>query len=864
MRQGKEGVDGISRWGQVKMRWIRRSKRGAAWAWGVWLALSGARAVAQVRGLSGWNIFLDPGHSQRENVGAFGYSEAERNLRVGLRLREMLLQETDIDTVYISRTNDEQIVSLSQRTDYANRVAAAWFHSIHSDAGDPSLNSTLLLWGQYYNGQEKIPHGGKAMSDIMVGILTRGMRTDTRGSRGDCSFYTWSDFCKQTGGPYLHVNRETTMPSELSEAGFHTNPRQNQLFMNDDWKRLEARTFFWSILRYHRLERPAPGICTGIVYDAETGLPLNGARVTIGDKSYVTDTYESLFHRYSNDPSQLRNGFYYIEGLGTGTVEVAVEAENYLPARLQVTLSDTFFTFVDVGLYSTLPPTVKSSYPADGDSAFRAWDKLVITFSRPMDRQSVEEAFSLTPPAPVSFSWSADGTILTVDTDTLLFVTDYELRIRGSARSIHGYFLDGNRDGVGGDDFVIHFRTTPPDIAPPKVVSIYPKQSAVSVELHPIISACFNEVLDTTVSFPDLFKLERFSDHTYVPGQIRCYDVRGASVLTFFPDAPLSPRQTYVTRIFPGIRDLFGNATTRPSSYSFITTDVSLQTLRIDDFETGLDYWWAPQQSGSTTGTVSEETGRREERGVVNLLTGSTKALRLDYAWDPAASSWLIRVYLSGGPAKNVRFDKSALLQVYVFGDGSGSLFRFCVDDKVPDYQAANHEVSPWYKIDWRGWRLVTWDMSRDGTGTWIGDGQLDGTLGFDSIQLSFEPGAETKGTLIFDDLRLAIPSPSAVESLAETSPREFRLLEGYPNPFNQTVSLRYELPGPTQHVRLEIYDLLGRKLKTLLDTWQPQGTYVMSWDGTDDAGNLLPSGVYLCRLEAGGESVGVRVVLIR
>ncbi len=146
---------------------------------------------AQVTGLAGWNIFLDPGHSQRENVGAYGYSEAERNLRVGLRLREMLLNETDIDTVYISRTNDQQQVSLTQRTDFANRVAAAWFHSIHSDAGDPSANSTLLLWGQYYNGQEKYPRGGKAMSDIMVGLLTKGMRTTTRGSIGDCSIYNW-------------------------------------------------------------------------------------------------------------------------------------------------------------------------------------------------------------------------------------------------------------------------------------------------------------------------------------------------------------------------------------------------------------------------------------------------------------------------------------------------------------------------------------------------------------------------------------------------------------------------------------------------------------------------------------------------
>ncbi|MBC7186461.1 MAG: Ig-like domain-containing protein [Calditrichaeota bacterium] len=823
-----------------------------------------AFGLAQVTGLAGWNIFLDPGHSQKENMGVYGYSEAERNLRVGLRLREMLLNETDIDTVYISRTNDQQQVSLTQRTDFANRVGAAWFHSIHSDAGDPSANSTLLLWGQYYNGQEKYPPGGKAMSDIMVVLLTRGMRTTTRGSIGDCSFYTWSDFCRTSGGPYLHVNRETTMPSELSEAGFHTNPRQNQLFMNADWKRLEARTFFWSILRFHRLPRPAPGICTGIVYDAETGVPLNGARVTVGGSTYVTDTYESLFHLYSTDPQQLHNGFYYIEGLGTGSTELSVEADNYIPVQMRVTLSDTFFTFVDVGLYSTVPPVVKSTYPANGDTAFPAWADMSITFSRPMDQQSVEAAFALQPPAAVSFSWSSDGTRLTVKTDTLLFTTDYVLSIAGTARSIHGYLLDGNGDGVGGDDFVVHFRTSRADITPPKLVKIYPKQNATNVELDPIISAWYDEKLDTTVDFAALFKVERFLDHTYVPGKLKHYLVNKQSVLTFFPDGPLYPRETYVTRIFAGLRDYFGNVVINNRSYSFVTTGTSLQTTRIDDFEAGLGNWWAPQQSGSTTGIVTEQTNRQAEQEVVNLLTGSTTAMRVNYAWDVGASSWLIRVYLSGGAPKNVRFDSSYLLQVYVFGDGSGTLFRFCVDDRVPDYQAANHEVSPWYTIDWVGWRLVTWDMSRDGTGTWLGDGNLDGTLGFDSIQLSYHPGSAAQGTLVFDDLRIARAAQVAVEAPAASVPTRLRLSQGYPNPFNALVTLHYEVPEGVHHVQLALYDALGRKVKTVVDRPQTGGAYRVQWDGTDDLGQSVASGVYVCRLTTDEGSASVQLVLTR
>jgi len=103
---------------------------------------------AQVGGLSGWNIVLDPGHSQKENMGIYGYSEAEKNLGVALHLHEILSRNTDIDTVYLTRWNGIDIVSLSQRTDYANRLHAAWYHSIHSDAGASQYNSTLLLWAE--------------------------------------------------------------------------------------------------------------------------------------------------------------------------------------------------------------------------------------------------------------------------------------------------------------------------------------------------------------------------------------------------------------------------------------------------------------------------------------------------------------------------------------------------------------------------------------------------------------------------------------------------------------------------------------------------------------------------------------------
>ena len=178
------------------------------------ITLKPSNSFAQeVTGLSGWSLFLDPGHSRTENQGLYNYSEAEKVLRIGLALREMLLTTTDIDTVYLSRDNDQISVSLSQRTDRANALAADFFHSIHSVAGPASANSTLMLHGGWRSGGvtvEKNPKGGKEMGDLMINNLSAAMRVGTRGNYADRNFYQGSSVANHSRQyPYLHVNRES-------------------------------------------------------------------------------------------------------------------------------------------------------------------------------------------------------------------------------------------------------------------------------------------------------------------------------------------------------------------------------------------------------------------------------------------------------------------------------------------------------------------------------------------------------------------------------------------------------------------------------------------------------------------------------
>ncbi|HEX9007143.1 MAG TPA: FlgD immunoglobulin-like domain containing protein, partial [Bacteroidota bacterium] len=82
-------------------------------------------------------------------------------------------------------------------------------------------------------------------------------------------------------------------------------------------------------------------------------------------------------------------------------------------------------------------------------------------------------------------------------------------------------------------------------------------------------------------------------------------------------------------------------------------------------------------------------------------------------------------------------------------------------------------------------------------------------------------------------------------------APNHFSLDGNYPNPFNPSTTIAFRLPVDAP-VSLEIYNILGQKVRTLLDNAPyGSGAWTVVWDGKNDAGALLPSGAYLCRLSS-------------
>lgn len=88
-------------------------------------------------------------------------------------------------------------------------------------------------------------------------------------------------------------------------------------------------------------------------------------------------------------------------------------------------------------------------------------------------------------------------------------------------------------------------------------------------------------------------------------------------------------------------------------------------------------------------------------------------------------------------------------------------------------------------------------------------------------------------------------------KQVAEASiPKDYSLSPNYPNPFNPTTTIRYDLPEAT-YVSLVIYDILGRKVRTLRDSREVAGFKSVVWDGKDDAGNSVSTGIYIYLLKA-------------
>jgi hypothetical protein len=103
----------------------------------------------------------------------------------------------------------------------------------------------------------------------------------------------------------------------------------------------------------------------------------------------------------------------------------------------------------------------------------------------------------------------------------------------------------------------------------------------------------------------------------------------------------------------------------------------------------------------------------------------------------------------------------------------------------------------------------------------------------------------------------------TSVAANGEPQPEAFFLSQNYPNPFNPATSIPYFLPKAAR-VELIIYNLLGQETRTLVSVFQDRGSKAVTWDGKNDRGETVPSGIYVYRLRGGNFSQTRRMVFLK
>ncbi len=143
-----------------------------------------------------------------------------------------------------------------------------------------------------------------------------------------------------------------------------------------------------------------------------------------------------------------------------------------------------------------------------------------------------------------------------------------------------------------------------------------------------------------------------------------------------------------------------------------------------------------------------------------------------------------------------------------------------------------------------------------------------------DSTDAGLDIAADTRGNVYvtgksfgsnFDYATIKYSTSTGIKDEAESGnkPSRFMLSQNYPNPFNPVTTIEYYLPKSAL-VKLSVYNILGQKVRNLVNEYQTAGIKRMSWDGKDETGNSVASGIYFYKLSASDFAETRKMLLIK
>jgi len=145
---------------------------------------------------------------------------------------------------------------------------------------------------------------------------------------------------------------------------------------------------------------------------------------------------------------------------------------------------------------------------------------------------------------------------------------------------------------------------------------------------------------------------------------------------------------------------------------------------------------------------------------------------------------------------------------------------------------------------------IVNTDTFSTDTSTFIKYGWVSEN-NFGIANITSQPGEADPGFTNARNFQRLFSFIVSVEDLSLEIPFNFELFQNYPNPFNPETAIKYDVPQ-NGRVEVVVFNILGQRIRTLVNEIKPPGFYHIKWDGTSDLGLQMTSGVYFYRLKAG------------
>lgn len=207
--------------------------------------------------------------------------------------------------------------------------------------------------------------------------------------------------------------------------------------------------------------------------------------------------------------------------------------------------------------------------------------------------------------------------------------------------------------------------------------------------------------------------------------------------------------------------------------------------------------------------------------------------------------------------------DASSRHAMMIVSGNSGAAFQYRVNDggQSDGQTSANIKAPHWVRLVRKGDSFSGYESSNGTTWTRVADVSIDMNA---IIYVGLPVTSHNDGVIceaLFDNVKLNNTMLSAEKPIE--APSTFKLHQAFPNPFNPETTIQYDLPSAA-HVEIVVYDIQGRRVRTLVDEKMDAGSHKVVWEGTNGVGEKVASGLYFYRLHAGDMNAVQKVTMLK